>query len=481
MTPSRIAARRFRQTLPRPLALLLLCAACSKPTPTANDASTGAGASADASTCSQTRLGYTPPATKHTLAPPRPVRPYYQWQSNNGYCGEVSLLQAGMNNGLWASQYNVRLLCGYQSQGDDGYAAGTPLLQSGPEGYCAAHTGDDGVATPHHDAQLLLDARDVSKGENSVLACANNAGLAASVYAAPANLDGQPALEDFVAWIKKELRAGHWVTTGVLTQGGTNDEYDHIVSIVSVGTNHAGDDTAFYADDVLYLEDHGAYTFLGDAETNNPAIPPGANGDGNGCVPYVYGIRAGDLGQTRASFDARTTGQPYALALPNNSVDGLRNYGLSVKGPLDDDGVTLPVVVTIAKTNIAGVDNPKAPLAGYHYEAPYVGSSDDGSSCTNSPPSPWMDLELRAEVQGLSAGKSYTLYRYLFDGVKAAGNAKPVGTNVALPVPRASFNANKALASSARTFVADGPTHTETVALRSDHVIVFRAVPADAP
>jgi hypothetical protein len=52
---------------------------------------------------------------------------------------------------------------------------------------------------------------------------------------------------------------------------------------------------------------------------------------------------------------------------------------------------------------------------------------------------------------------------------------------MALAVPRAGFNAHKAQATSAKAFVATGPTYSETVNLRSDQVAVFRAVPAEAP
>ena len=498
MTSNRVGLRRGGSRLPAPgvwfSASIAIAAvgwggvACSS----ANSASPVTQAEVDArakdsgsSSCTQALLGYVPPATKATIASPRPPQPYYQWESNNGYCGEVSLLQAGMSNGIWASQYNVRLLCGLQSQGDDGFPAGTPLSQSGPEGYCAANVDAMGVATADYASQLLLDVGDPAAGKNSVLTCANNAGLSATTFTASAALDGEAAFEEYVSWIKSEVIAGHAVTAGVIEAGGTSTDYDHIVSLASIGTNHAVNDASFYADDVLYFEDHGAYTFEGSAEGANPAIPPGAAADVEGCTPYLYGVRVGDLAQSRESFDALTTGQPYAFVIPDRNAGGgsgpILNYGLSVSGPLDDDGVTKPVLVTIQKSSTDGVENPVAPLAGYNYEAPYIGSADDGSSCTNDPPKSWMDLELGIQVQGLTAGESYTLYRYVFDAVKPKGNASPVGTNVALAVPRSGFNAHKDAATSSITFVADGTTYTETMALRSDHVAVFRAVPVGAP
>jgi hypothetical protein len=232
----------------------------------------------------------------------------------------------------------------------------------------------------------------------------------------------------------------------------------------------------------VYLEDHGALTFSDGKPTNNPAIPPGAGSDTAGCTPYIFGIRVGDLVQTRQTFDGLKTGQPYALALPDRKAsEPLLDYAFAVTGPLDDDGVTKPVLVSIASSTSGGVENPKSPLAGYNYETPYVGSSDEGNSCTNAPPKTWMDLVLRLDVDGLTVGKTYTLYGYVFDSVKPPAGQPPVGTHVALPVPHKGFNAQKALATWTKTFKAESSTYTDTMALQSDHVAVFRAVPVDAP
>ncbi len=59
--------------------------------------------------CDQSLVDGLPPATTYYIYPRVPVQPFYQWQNNNGYCGEVSLVQAGLNNGEFMSQYNARL------------------------------------------------------------------------------------------------------------------------------------------------------------------------------------------------------------------------------------------------------------------------------------------------------------------------------------------------------------------------------------
>ena len=71
------------------------------------------------SICTQNRVdGTTIPATTSYIYPypaPKSVVPFYQWENDNGYCGEVSMIQAGLNNGQWMSQYNARLVCGTSS------------------------------------------------------------------------------------------------------------------------------------------------------------------------------------------------------------------------------------------------------------------------------------------------------------------------------------------------------------------------------
>src|SRR5580692_10667511 len=38
------------------------------------------------------------------------IPPRYQWDANNGYCGEVSLISAGLYYGQYVSQYDIRAL-----------------------------------------------------------------------------------------------------------------------------------------------------------------------------------------------------------------------------------------------------------------------------------------------------------------------------------------------------------------------------------
>src|SRR5271165_5593060 len=94
--------------------------------------------------CTQTLVdGTTPPATTYYIEPRQPLKPFYQWENNDGYCGEVSMMEAGLNNGQWMSQFNARLICG------------TGLSQSGQDGACIARGG-----AVNYNAQLLIEDPD---------------------------------------------------------------------------------------------------------------------------------------------------------------------------------------------------------------------------------------------------------------------------------------------------------------------------------
>ena len=55
---------------------------------------------------------------------------------------------------------------------------------------------------------------------------------------------------------------GKQVTIGMMYYGGDDQSYDHIVTVLGVGTNHDITDPTYYDDDVLYIDDHGAYSLM---------------------------------------------------------------------------------------------------------------------------------------------------------------------------------------------------------------------------
>jgi hypothetical protein len=422
--------------------------------------------------------GTTPPSTSFYIYPRQPLQPFYQWENNDGYCGEVSMLQAGLNNGQWMSQFNARLICG------------TGLSQSGPNGACAAHRGQ-----VNYNAQLLIEDPDTGvSGPNpyaNAALCLSNSRLAATTYNYSTQTPGIAGYQEYMSWVKQEVIGGHQVTIATLLNGGSDPQYDHEVAVIKIGTNHSATDPTYYPDDVVYFDDHGNYTLSGDKFTSNPAIPPGAGSDATGCTPYVFGYTFDSLPNTRAGAN-RKNAQAYSIIIPGDRtiqtytggsgydpvpIAGPHNYGFSVAGPEDPTAVTLPVALTVAGPTVTeGVLNPLDPVAGYDYENSMIGTSVWGRSCTNKPPVAWMtNFVLQVAVSGLTPGVSYNLYEYEFSSVEGQGSG------AALAVPVEDFNAHASLATHVTTFTAVGSTFQQTVITISGKIIVFRCVPAGAP
>ena len=110
---------------------------------------------------------------------------------------------------------------------------------------------------------------------------------------------------------------------------------------------------------------------------------------------------------------------------------------------------------------------PNNPIVGYQYEAPYIGSSDSGDSSTNVAPAA-MPMNLTVTVSGLTAGKTYNLYRYQ-SGVRPL----PKGP---LNVPSTDFNKNSKLATATTTFKAVSSTYQTYLSITSVTTVVFRCV-----
>ena len=429
--------------------------------------------------CGQSLVdGTTPPSTASYIYPRQALQPFYQWENNDGYCGEVSMMQAGLSNGQWMSQFNARLICG------------TGLSQSGPNGACSAHRGQ-----VNYNAQLLLESPGTGvSGPNTyadAAMCLSNSRLNAATYNYTAQPAGMPGYENYMSWVKEQVIAGNQVTIAVLLNGGGDPQYDHEVAVMKIGTNHSPSDPTYYPDDVVYFDDHGVYTLSGSTFASNPAIPPGAGSDSMGCTPFVFGYTFGSLANTRAGAN-RAGAQAYSIIIPGDgkietytggsgydrvAITGPHNYGFSVAGPADPAGVTLPVALSIlGPTYTAGVPDPLDPVAGYDYENPMIGTSVWGKSCTNTPPANWMtDFVLQVTVSDLIPGVSYNLYEYDFSSVEGQGSA------AALAVPIENFNANAGLATHVTAFTAAANTYQQTVTRTSNQIVVFRCVPATAP
>jgi hypothetical protein len=448
-----------------------------------------------------------PPPSLHYIYPRQPVTPFYQWENNDGYCGEVSLMIGGLANGQWMSQFNARLICG-AFFGPESNRGGASLLQA----------GNTLANFSNYNSQLLIEDPDTGVSGPYDFAhaslCGANSRLRVETYPYTTgyrqpNL-GLAGYQDYMSWVKSQVIAGNQVTVAVYFHGGIDTQYDHEVAVTRIGTNHDPNDSTYYPDDVLYFDDHGAYTLAyvdGHWKfAENPSLPLGAGRDDVGCTPYIFGYTFASMANTRDS--ANLVGAPgYSIAIPADQeivtgsgntgpsggevfkIKGPHNYGFAVAGPLDDQDVTLPVRLTILRTESQydGIwaanpwDENSSPAAGNNYETPYiggpVGTCNDGDCVSNTQP-PAMMVELQATVSGLTAGSTYNLYEYDLPSLTGAD----VGSAAALAVPVENFNANAKMASVVTHITATGPTYTSSaIRVSSDRIVVFRAVPTWAP
>jgi hypothetical protein len=373
-------------------------------------------------------------------------------------------------------------------------------------------------SAPNYNAQLLIE--DPNTGVSGpydfahASLCGANSRLATLTYPYSTGYKepnfGRGGYRDYLRWIKAQVIAGHQVTVAVYLNGGYDTQYDHEVSVLKIGTNHAPTDDQYYGDDVLYFDDHGVYTLRftdgGWRFAENPSVPLGAGKDDTGCTPYIFGYTFDSLANTRQGANA--AGAPgYSIAIPDDKsivtgsgntasggtgvvrIQGPHNYGFAVTGPIDPKHVTLPVLVRIERTeslnNGAWHANPRDensdPAAGNNYETPYIGgppgTCNEGDCVSNTEPPPML-MTLKVTVSGLRRGEAYNLYEYEFAPLTGADT----GASAALAVPVENFNANANAATAVTHFVADGPTYLSApIDLNSTQIAVFRAVPASAP
>lgn len=256
------------------------------------------------------------------------IPPRFQWDNNSGYCGEVSLISAGLYYGQYMSQYDARR--------------------------SATHA-------PQNMGQLLL-------GIN-----ATTAAQKMHLNAIEWNTVAEQNTDQFLAWVKQNVVKGYPVAIGIYMNeyrfynkkdpNAGDAEYDHIVPVFGISSDHALTDPHYYGDDTLTFSDNGLW---GDA--SNP--------------PYIFSFSFDACQATRKQANARN-GAIYSL-----SNDG-SNYGIAIIGIMDLKGETYPVRVD---TN---VNTEK-------YEI------QDGSDARPEP----ISLLLTVTVSGLTPGIVYNLYRY---------------------------------------------------------------------
>ncbi|MBV8374484.1 MAG: hypothetical protein JO302_03145 [Candidatus Eremiobacteraeota bacterium] len=313
------------------------------------------------------------------------IPPRLQWNANNGYCGEVAFISAGLYYGQYISQYDARAI--------------------------ASNNGLQNKAS----SQLLIGVNDTYAATQMHLTYAEW------------NTGSETNTNQFLAWVTGQVVAGYPVAIGVYTNeylfyGKTNPnagdpDYDHIVPVTQVGSNHLLTNPAtYYSDDTITFNDNGLWA-------------PG------GQPQYVFSYPFGTFEATRQQANAKS-GNIYSV-----SSDG-SNYGIAITGVIDQNHETLPVKVA---TNL-------------NYEKPSI---KNGSNTRPSPEA----LTLTVTVSGLQPGSTYKLYRY----------------NAMSNVPNSAFNANASQAYEKWTISATSNTYTMTENIQSSDEAIYRAVAASAP
>jgi len=205
-----------------------------------------------------------------------------QWMHNTGYCGEVSLISAGLYYGQYISQYDVRALV--TKKGDQ--ISGSLLI-----------------------------------GENDTTA-AQKLHLQYEEF----NSNSEQNSDQFLIWLKQKVAAGNPVAIGVYANqtlfetGSAGDpDYDHIVSVTTLSSTHPLNDPTYYADDQVGFSDNGLW------EAQNTPV-----------YYFDYSFDPFQSNRTNANLPSAPV---YSLA-----NDG-SNYGIAILGVADLNNDTLPVRV----------------------------------------------------------------------------------------------------------------------------------------
>jgi hypothetical protein len=216
------------------------------------------------------------------------IPPRLQWNANQGYCGEVALISAGLYYGQYMSQYTARAIA----------------LKNKPQ----------------TSGQLLLGV---------------NAKYAASKMHLK-SIQWKTAKEkntnEFLAWVKHNVAKGYPVIIGIYTNeylfyGKQNPDagdplYDHIVPVFGFSSKFPLN-SKYHGKDIIYFSDNGLWS--------NPKNPP-----------FLFHYTCNNFQANRQQANAKN-GSIYSLA------DGGINYGIAITGVIDFNNDTLPVRV---QTNV---------------------------------------------------------------------------------------------------------------------------------
>jgi hypothetical protein len=198
-----------------------------------------------------------------------PIQPRKQWEHNDGYCGEVALISAGLMYGQYVSQFDARRL-GTDDQLDE----------------LNLHTSPKAAKR----MRLNCESWPSRSGRN---------------------------VQEFLAWVKGSILQDTPVMIGIymnqsifgeLENDGKN-KYDHIVPVIGIESSHDLSDPEYYDDDYLVFSDNGLFT------------PTGSD------APYRFRYQFGKFLRTRKEANNKKS-PPYSLAKEQRNC-GMRIMGVN--------------------------------------------------------------------------------------------------------------------------------------------------------
>ena len=143
------------------------------------------------------------------------LTPRFQWNANDGYCGETAFISVGLKWGQYVSQWEARKLAWPKEV--------RKKMRQGDENSKATSK-----KAPYY--QLLLGVNAIEAAKNMHMQAKN------------IKMPGRKNPLDFLAKIQGQLNRKHDVIIGVfdsLNKDGGDQEYDHIVPILSIKSEHS--------------------------------------------------------------------------------------------------------------------------------------------------------------------------------------------------------------------------------------------------
>lgn len=351
-----------------------------------------------------------------------PVPGRQQWDENGGYCGETSMISAGLRLGQYFSQFDARAIASKSPK----HGRFKPRLGRRISGKSRNEDGScdspPGPPTPCslQQCQLLI-------GDNDAFT-ASQMRLTSESWDPTLNTDPGACL----VWMKQHLAKGNTVIFVVYVNqnlffGDTDPcagqcDYDHIVVAEKVVSTHPNDGQ-YYGDDVLWFSDNGEYP--------------------DGSPQYYFSSTFDNFPATRGDANDPDN-NPYSL--PNNVADPnicpyqiVGSYAIAITG-VEGAAELMPVTVTTSK----------------NYESPEI--VDGGNTRPAS-----MPLTLTVTVSNLVPNTQYNLYMY----------------NDETKVPISNFNSHaKDAAMTYHVLITSGSTYTMTANIKSSDKVIYRCCKA---